>query len=115
VLQFYVYILRCSDGSYYVGHTDNIENRLAVHQAGSLPDSFTHDRRPVELVFCQDFQTRQEAFERERQVKGWSRTKKEALINGKWRRLEVLSRSYSDVEGLRQAQPVSDGPSTSSG
>jgi predicted GIY-YIG superfamily endonuclease len=115
-LAFYVYVLRCRDGSYYVGHTDNIENRLAAHHSGAIPDCYTHDLRPVELVICQEFQTRQEAFERERQVKGWSRAKKEALIAGKMRRLEVLSRNYADVERLRQAQSVNTtGPSAGSG
>lgn len=114
-MAFFVYILRCNDGSYYVGHTDDLEHRLAAHQAGSIPDCYTHDRRPVTLVFCDEFRTRQEAFERERQVKGLSRAKKEALIGGKYRRLEVLSRNYTDFERLRQAQPVRNGPSTGSG
>ena len=114
-MPFFVYILRCNDGLYYVGHTDNLEHRLAAHMAGSLPDCYTHDRRPVTLVFCDEFRTRDEAFQRERQVKGWSRAKKEALISGKMRRLELLSRNYTDVERLRQAQPVRNGPSTSSG
>lgn len=114
-MPFYVYMLRCSDGSYYVGHTDNLENRFAAHQAGSIPDCYTHDRRPVTLVFSDEFQTRDEAFQAERQLKGWSRAKKEALINGNIRRLKVLSRNYTEVEGLRQAQPVRGGPSTGSG
>lgn len=113
-MSFFVYIVRCSDGSYYVGHTDNLEHRLAAHRAGSMPDCYTHDRRPVNLVFSDEFRTRDEAFQRERQVKGWSRAKKEALINGKMRRLEVLSRNMLLSRGfgrlsrfktvLRQAQ-----------
>ena len=93
VVAFYVYILRCSDGSYYTGHTDNLEARLAAHQRGEIP-GYTFARRPVELVFSEDLPSRQDAFERERQIKGWSRAKKEALIAKDWDRLVNLSRSH---------------------
>jgi len=91
-VSFYVYILRCSDGSYYVGHTDNLEERMAEHDRGGVT-VYTRKRRPLVLVFSADFQTRQEALERERQIKGWSRAKKEALINGNWERLGRLARN----------------------
>ena len=80
----HVYILRCSDDSYYVGMTDNLELRFAQHQSGFDPKSYTHSRRPVELVWSQTFVTHDEAFQREHQIKGWSRAKKEALIRGDW-------------------------------
>ena len=80
---FWTYILRCADGSYYTGHTEDLENRIAEHQHGRFP-GYTHDRRPVELVWSQDFGTRIEALEAERKIKGWSRAKKEALIAGNW-------------------------------
>ena len=85
---FFVYILKCSDGTYYVGHTDNIENRLQQHQGGKLL-GYTHRRRPVTLVFVQSYQSRDDAFTFERQIKNWSRKKKEALINGTWDTLKV--------------------------
>lgn len=118
-MPFYVYILRCRDASYYVGHADDLEVRLAGHQAGSI-DGYTAKRRPVSLVFSQECATRDEAFRLERQVKGWSRAKKEALIAGNYTRLRVLARNYRDTlePRLRQAQPAGDfvaGPSTSSG
>ena len=72
---FWVYILRCSDGSYYTGHTDNLEDRVNQHQVGSF-SGYTTTRRPVKLVFAQECPTRDEAFAAERQVKGWSRKKK---------------------------------------
>ena len=97
-MAFYVYILRCSDGSYYTGHTDNLEARLTAHQSGSIK-GYTYLRRPVQLVFAQDFPSRDEAFQRERQVKGWSRGKKEALIRQDWERLKELAR----VHGMAQA------------
>ena len=78
-MTFHVYILRCADGTYYTGHTDDLERQVAQHQSGAIP-GYTHDRRPVALRWAQDFPTRIEALERERQVKDWSRTKKEALF-----------------------------------
>jgi LAO/AO transport system kinase len=83
VKPFFVYMLRCADGSYYLGHTDNLEHRVNQHQAGEIP-GYTHDRRPVELVWSQETATREEALAAERRVKGWSRAKKEALMAGDW-------------------------------
>lgn len=91
-MSFWVYILRCSDGTYYTGHTDDLERRIAQHQAGTLP-GYTHDRRPVELVFSEDFVDRIDALEREQQVKDWSRKKKEALIRGDWNAVPEAARS----------------------
>jgi predicted GIY-YIG superfamily endonuclease len=83
-------MLRCSDGSYYIGHTDNLKQRIGQHQSGALP-GYTHSRRPVELVFSQEFSTREEALASERQIKGWTRAKKEALINGDWKQIQRLA------------------------
>jgi predicted GIY-YIG superfamily endonuclease len=87
----YLYILKCADGSYYVGSTSNLEVRLAGHQAGE--SAHTSHRLPVTLVFSQEFPSLYEAFVVERQVKGWSRAKKEALIAGRYEDLPPLSRS----------------------
>ena len=89
---FHVYILHCSDGSYYTGHTDNLERRLSAHRSGAIP-CYTYNRRPVVLVYSEEFSSRQDAFERERQVKGWSRAKKAALIEQDWERLKGVARS----------------------
>ena len=93
-LAYYVYMLRCSDGSYYVGHTNDLEHRLSAHEMGPI-EGYTLSRRPVELVFSDQFSTRQEAFHRERQIKGWSRARKEALIKGDWDGLVELSNRSS--------------------
>ncbi len=77
----FVYILRCSDGSYYTGSTVDLEMRMVQHQTGYFK-GYTGSRLPVELVWQQDFATEHEAFVCERQVKGWTRAKKEALIRG---------------------------------
>ena len=99
-MSFYVYILRCSDGSYYVGHTDNLEFRIASHQAGTI-SGYTSVRMPVTLEFAEEFRPRLEALERERQVKGWSRRKKEALINGNWGLLRELSKAHGSTGSPR--------------
>ncbi|NVO18715.1 MAG: GIY-YIG nuclease family protein [Bacteroidetes bacterium] len=77
---FWVYILKCSDGSYYVGVTNGIKRRFAEHQNGRNPGSYTHSRRPVELVFSREFTSILKAIAFEKQLKKWSRAKKEALI-----------------------------------
>lgn len=81
---FWVYILRCSDLSYYTGHTDNLDNRIFQHQHKMIPGCYTSSRLPAQLVYSQDFPTREEALVAERQLKGWSRRKKEALIRNDW-------------------------------
>jgi predicted GIY-YIG superfamily endonuclease len=91
VLSFWVYMLRCSDGSYYVGHTDDLDLRLAKHQSGEL-ESYTSERLPLELVFAAEMPSRDDAWLREMQLKGWSRRKKEALIASDWQRLNRLAR-----------------------
>src|SRR6516164_2988420 len=94
----YLYILRCADGSYYVGTTrGGLEKRLAEHEAGAF-DGYTARRRPVILVFHQHFERLEDAVAAERQVKGWRREKKEALIQGDFASLRGLSR--------RAAQPL---------
>ena len=79
VRPFFTYMLRCADGSYYVGHTDDIERRITQHETGA-GSGYTATRLPVQLVWFEEFPTREEAKAAEAQVKNWSRRKKEALI-----------------------------------
>ena len=90
-MPFHTYLLRCSDGSYYVGHTDDLETRILQHQSGLIP-GYTADRLPIEFLWSQDFPERDQAFAAERQIKGWSRAKKEALIAGDFELLRLLAR-----------------------
>src|SRR4030042_6153215 len=90
-MSFWVYILECADGSYYVGHTDNLEKRMAEHEQNIIK-CYTSSRLPVKLVFCSEFPGRDEAFVRERQIKRWSRRKKRALIEEDWIKLVKYSR-----------------------
>ena len=112
---FFVYLLKCSDGSYYCGHTDDLDARMPQHYAGEI--GYTSTRKPVELVWQGEFETREGAIAFEQQIKGWSRAKKEALIAGDWEKIQELAKSKtksarpelvegSDSDaGLRQAQP----------
>ncbi len=91
----YVYILRCADGSYYVGTTrKSIEERVSEHNTG-LYGGYSLTRRPVTLVFAQHFEIITDAIAAERQIKGWSRAKKEALIKRDWDRLPELAKRGS--------------------
>ncbi|HAT9175401.1 TPA: GIY-YIG nuclease family protein [Legionella pneumophila] len=89
---FWVYILQCSDKSYYTGQTDNLEKRLTQHQDKMIPGCYTSTRLPIQLKYSQEFMSREEALSAERQIKGWSRRKKEALINGDWQALSDYSK-----------------------
>lgn len=82
--QYFVYILLCSDGSYYTGITNDLERRMYEHENGVDVNSYTFKRRPVKLAFHEDFPDPVQAIAFEKQIKGWSRKKKEAIINGNW-------------------------------
>jgi predicted GIY-YIG superfamily endonuclease len=105
-LSFWVYVLRWSDGSYYTGHTDNLEKRIVKHQAGEF-GGYTSTRRPVTLLFSQEFQARDQSLMCEMQIKGWSRKKKEAMMRGDWQEVSRLARNSSSE--------LKTGPSTGSG
>ena len=115
-MAFWVYMLRCADGSYYTGHTDNLEKRIGEHTTGAIISCYTFNLRPVELVFSQEFTTRDEALTSEQQIKGWSRKKKEAMMRGDWAEISRLAKSArpepvegQKITGLRQAQPERTG------
>lgn len=92
-MSFWVYLLKCRDNSYYTGHTDNLERRVAQHQQRYFSGCYTASRLPVSLVFSQSFESREEALASERQIKGWSRKKKEAMINGDWAEVSRLAKN----------------------
>lgn len=92
MLSFYVYILKCSDGSYYVGHTEDLDNRMNQYYKVGTCSGYVATRLPVELVWSEAMETRYDALVAERQIKKWSRKKKEALIVGGWEALQGFSR-----------------------
>ncbi|MFL0078568.1 GIY-YIG nuclease family protein, partial [Tenacibaculum maritimum] len=98
----YMYILECADGSYYTGSTKNLEIRLLQHQKGNGANH-TKKRLPVKLVYVEEFDRIDEAFKREKQIQGWSRKKKEALINNQHHKLPKLSMAYRDVASSASA------------
>jgi putative endonuclease len=102
-MAFWTYMLHCAGGVFYVGHTDNLERRIAQHETGEIA-GFTHDRLPVKLVWSESFPQRIDALTMERRIKGWSRAKKMALIRGDWEDIARLAREKGK-----------GGPSTSSG
>jgi putative endonuclease len=87
----FLYILRCADDSYYVGSTRNLEHRMWQHSTGGGA-AYTGRRLPVTLVFAQEFDRIDDAYAREKQVQGWSRKKREALIAGRYNDLPRLSK-----------------------
>ena len=88
---YFVYILRCADGSYYVGHSTDVPKRVARHNEGRGAN-WTATRQPVRLVCQEEVGSEEAAIRRERQLKGWSRDKKQALVAGDTDRLRRLSK-----------------------
>ncbi|MES0359652.1 MAG: GIY-YIG nuclease family protein [Anaerolineales bacterium] len=91
-MSFIVYMLVCSDDSFHIGLTTDFPRRLITHESGFDPKSYTASRRPVKLVWAQEFPTHEEAFAFERQIKGWSRAKKQALIEDDWDKIHQIVR-----------------------
>ncbi len=84
--------MKCSDGTYYTGFTSNLEKRIVDHQTGKHKDSYTYSRRPLSLVFYAEFTDPNIAITTEKQIKKWSKAKKEALINNEFEKLPNLSK-----------------------
>jgi putative endonuclease len=102
-LRFYMawmYILQCSDDSYYVGSTKNLDLRFSQHQSGK-GSRYTSGRLPVTLVYCEEYDRVVDAFYREKQVQGWTRRKREALINGNPELLPALAKKVFDKSKIR--------------
>ena len=95
----YMYILLCADGSYYTGSTTDLVRRLEQHQNGEGANH-TKKRSPVSLLYYEEYSRIDEAFYREKQVQGWSRKKKEALIEGKSELLPLLAKAYRDLDEI---------------
>jgi predicted GIY-YIG superfamily endonuclease len=94
-MTYFVYILRCADGTYYTGYTANLIRRYKQHQSGAIPRSYTKSRRPVELVWAGEFETKEEARTNEKKIKRWNTKRKEDLI----REDEVQTAQIFENEG----------------
>ena len=93
---YFVYILKCKDDSFYTGITNNVERRLYEHNIGLHKEAYTFSRRPVELVWYEMFTEPTQAILVEKKIKGWSRRKKQALIDEDWDKLVLFSKNYTD-------------------
>jgi putative endonuclease len=93
---YYVYILLCSDDSYYVGMTNDLERRLIQHQGKTSKFTYTSTRLPISLVWYLQYTNPTEAISIEKQIKGWTRRKKESLINENWQDLVEFSKNYTE-------------------
>jgi putative endonuclease len=107
-MRYWVYMLECADGGFYVGshRGERPEERVAQHDYGIDPSAWTYSRRPVTLVWLCEYPTPQDAISVERKLKGWSRAKKQALIAGKYTVLPDLARRRTHSQGPRAAKQV---------
>ena len=93
---YYIYILKCVNNSYYIGITNNLERRMHEHNEGLNKTCYTYNKLPLILIYQTEFNNPIEAIAFEKQIKGWSRIKKEALINGDIELLKALSKNIQD-------------------
>lgn len=101
--EYFVYILRCADDSYYTGLTTDLASRVSQHELGLDTYTYTYTRRPVKLVWAQAFPTHDEGFQRERQIKGWRRSKKEALIRGDFDAIhDIVRKEWEGEKGPKE-------------
>jgi predicted GIY-YIG superfamily endonuclease len=89
-MAYYVYILMCADGTYYTGYTTDLTRRVKQHQSGSIPRAYTKARRPVELVWAQEFESKEEARTNEKKIKSWSTARKETVIQNDRQRTDQI-------------------------
>lgn len=105
-MPYIVYILECSDSSYYTGSTDDLSKRLWQHERGVEPSSYTYSRRPTKLVWTsEETQYYYDALRWERQIKGWSRAKKEALIRGELDAIHEIVKAERKKREQTKKQP----------
>ena len=104
----YVYILECSDGSFYTGVTNNVGRRFIEHSTGYNEDSYTYKRRPLKLVYCKEFDRPMKAIRYEKQLKGWSKAKKTALINSDFDNLHELAKCNNETSHTNYRVRVSE-------
>jgi tRNA/rRNA methyltransferase len=110
-MTFWAYVVRCADDSYYTGHTDDLERRIGQHNLGEIA-GYTQTRRPVTLMWSQEFPSRQEALAAEFQVKDWSRKKKEALFRDDWAAVSAAARKPEHSEPVPRYEVSTSSTST---
>ena len=105
----YMYILKCANGEFYTGSTNNLERRIEQHHNGE-GSNFSWKYLPVQLVYHEEFLTVEQAFKREKQIQNWSHAKKKALIQGDFEKLKALSKNHTEYKrrGLKKYNPFED-------
>lgn len=101
-MSLWVYILECSDATLYTGITNNLDRRLREHEEGINPKAYTFKRRPVNLVFAEEFWDYRLAYDWEKKLKGWSGQKKRAMIEENWEKLKKLAECRNKSHWLRE-------------
>ena len=104
IFNYFVYIVQCSDNSYYTGVTNSVERRVYEHNNSNDDSSYTFDKRPVKLIFYQPFQDIHQAIAFEKQLKGWTRKKKEALIENNWDKIKEFAVCINSTSHLNHKQ-----------
>ena len=104
IFNYFVYIVKCSDHSYYTGVTNNVERRIFEHNTSTDESSYTFDKRPIELVYYEAFKDVNQAIAFEKQIKGWTRKKKEALIENNWEKIKELAVCINSTSHLNYTQ-----------
>ncbi len=105
LLRFSTYIVECADSSFYTGVTSRLEKRIAEHNSEDYPNSYCYTKRPVKLVFECKFRSIRQAIAFEKQIKGWTRAKKIALINGEFDELKKLVECKNDSHFKNKEKP----------
>jgi len=90
-MAFTLYLLECADGTFYIGHTDNLDRRVQQHEQG-LAGAYTANLRPLKLIHVEEFESRLEALTMERKLKGWTRAKKQVYMMGNWQTVGKLAK-----------------------
>ena len=106
ILNYFVYIVKCQDDSYYTGITNNLDRRVYEHNTSKDSSTYTFDKRPVVLVFYEAFKDVHQAIAFEKKVKGWTRKKKEALIENNWDKLKDLAVCKNNTSHINYKKPL---------
>lgn len=104
IFNYFVYIVKCNDNSYYTGVTNNVERRVFEHNTSLDDSTYTFNKRPVSLVFYEAFKDVNQSIAFEKQVKGWTRKKKEALIENNWDKIKELALCINQTSHLNHKQ-----------
>lgn len=103
-MPYFVYILKCANGTFYTGSTSNLHDRINAHKSGADPNSYTYRLRPIKLVWAEEYESRIEALNVEKHIKGWSHVKKQALIENDFEKIhQIVKQERKEREKSRRS------------